>query len=90
MKSFLGAIQYLAKLIPRQSERTERLRRLLKKDFKWNWGKEQAEDSNNIKKLLTEEPCLAQNAKDRDNIVTTDASKADLEFHYGRNSRMEK
>ena len=30
-KSFLGAIQYLAKFIPRLSERTERLRRLLKK-----------------------------------------------------------
>ena len=31
LKSFLGAIQYLAKFIPRLSERTERLRRLLKK-----------------------------------------------------------
>ena len=30
------------------------------------------------KKLLTEEPCLAHYAKDRDNIVTTDASKTGL------------
>ena len=30
LKSFLGVIQYLAKFLPRLSERTERLRRLLK------------------------------------------------------------
>ena len=78
LKSFLGAIQYLAKFIPRLSERTERLRKLLKKESKWNWGKEQDEDFNNIKKLLTEEPYLAHYAKDRDNIVTTDASKTGL------------
>ena len=78
LKSFLGAIQYLAKFILRLSERTERLRKLLKKESKWNWGKEQDEDFNNIKKLLTEEPCLAHYAKDRDNIVTTDASKTGL------------
>ena len=41
LKLFLGAIQYLAKFLPRLSERTERLRKLLKKDFTWNWGKQQ-------------------------------------------------
>ena len=40
LKSFLGAIQYLAKLIPKLSERTEKLRRILKKDSKGNWGKD--------------------------------------------------
>ena len=89
-KSFLSAIQYLAKIMPRVSERTERLRRLLKKDSKWNWRKEQDEDFNNIKKLLTKEPYLAHYAKDRDNIVTTHASKSDSKLHYGRNSRTEK
>ena len=78
LKSFLGAIQYLAKFLPRLSERTERLRKLLKKDFTWNWGKQQNEDFENIKKMLTEEPCLAHYAKDRENIVTTDASKTGL------------
>ena len=41
-------------------------------------GKKQDEDFNNIKKQLTEEPCLAHYAKDRDNIVTTDANKTGL------------
>ena len=50
LKSFLCAIQYLAKFLPRLSERTERLRKLLKKDFSWNWGKQQNEDFENIKK----------------------------------------
>ena len=50
----------------------------MKKDSKWEWGKEQDEDFINIKKLLTEEPCLAHYAKDRDNIVKTDASKTGL------------
>ena len=78
LKSLLGAIQYLAKFLPRLSDKTERLRRLLKKDYKWDWGKDQEDDFNNIKKLLTEEPCLAHYAKDRENIVTTDASKTGL------------
>ena len=46
LKSFLGAIQYLAMYLPRLSERTERLRRLLKKDSTWNWG-------NNKMNILT-------------------------------------
>ena len=75
MKSFLGAIEYLAKFIPRLSEGTERLRKLLEKDSKWNSRKEQDEDFKKIKKFLTEDPCLAHYAKDRDNILTTDASK---------------
>ena len=70
LKSFLGVIQYLAKFLPRLSERTERLRKLLKKDFTWNWGKQQNEDFENIKKMLTEVPCLAHYAKDRENIVS--------------------
>ena len=37
--------------------------------------------------MLTEEPCLAHYAKDRENIVTTDASETGLELHYGKNNR---
>ena len=51
LKSFLGAIQYLAKFLLRLSERTERLLRLLKKDSTWNWEKQEDEDFNSIKKM---------------------------------------
>ena len=59
-------------------KKTDRLRKLLKKESVWNWGKQQEEDFNNIKEMLIEEPCLAHYAKDRENIVTTDASKTGL------------
>ena len=78
LKSFLGAIQYLAKLLSRLSEKTNRLRKLLKKNTEGRWETEQQNDFETIKKMLTEEPELAHYGKDRDNIVTTDASKTSL------------
>ena len=78
LKSFLGAIQYLAKFLPRLSERTDKLRKLLKKNTEWKWETEQQNDSEMINKMLTEEPSLAHYAKNKDNIVSTDASKTGL------------
>ena len=78
LKSFLGAIQYMAKFLPKLSERTDRLRKLLKKNEPWKWGPEQETDFNRMKQMLTEGPCLAHYAKDKDNMVTTDASKTGL------------
>ena len=78
LKSFLGAIQYMAKFLPKLSEQTDRLRKLLKKNEPWIWGPEQETDFNRIKQMLTEGPCLAHYAKDKDNMVTTDASKTGL------------
>ena len=78
LKSFLGAIQYMAKFLPKLSERTDRLTKLLKKYELWKWGQEQETDFNRIKQMLTEGPCLAHYAKDKDNMVTTEASKTGL------------
>ena len=50
LKSFLGAIQYLAKFLPRLSERTDKLRKLLKKNTEWKWETEQQNDFEMIKK----------------------------------------
>ena len=44
----------------------------------WNWREEQEKDFNKKKQILTEEPCLAHYAKDKDSMVTTDASKTGL------------
>ena len=76
LKSFLGAIQYLARFLPRLSERTDNIRKLLNKNTEWKWETEQQNDFETIKKMLIEEPLLAHYAKDKDNIVTTDSSKA--------------
>ena len=77
-KSFLGAIQNIAKLLPKLSEQTDRLRRLLEKIGPWIWGEEQQKDFEKIKRMLTEGPCLARYAKDEDNIVITDDSTTGL------------
>ena len=77
LKSFLGAIQYLVKFPPRLSERTDRLRQLLKQNIEWKREEEQERDFATIKKMLPEEPGLAHYAKDKENKVT-DASKASL------------
>ena len=44
LKSFIGAIQYTAKFLPKLSERTDRLQKLLKKYETWKWETEQKED----------------------------------------------
>ena len=44
----------------------------------WNWGEEQGKDFNQTKQVFTEKPFLAHYAKDKENMVTTDASKTGL------------
>ena len=78
LKSFLGAIQYLANFLPKLSEKTDRLRKLLKKNEPSIWGEEQEKDFKQIEQMLTEKPCLAHYAEDKCNMVTTDASKTGL------------
>ena len=50
LKSFLEAIQYFAKFLPKLLETTDRLRKLLKKNEPWIWGQEQENDFIQIKK----------------------------------------
>ena len=78
LKSFLEAIQNLAKFLPKLSERFDTLRKLLKKNTERRWETEQQNDFETIKKMLNREPALAHYAKVRDNIVTTEASKTGL------------
>ena len=58
----------MAILLPKLSERTDRLRKLLKKNEPWIWGEQQQNDFEKIKQILTEDPCLAHYAKDKENI----------------------
>ena len=44
LKSFLGAIQNMTKYLPKLSERTDRLRKLLKKNEQWKRGPEKETD----------------------------------------------
>ena len=68
----------MVKFLPRLSERTDKLRKLLQQNTEWKWETEQQNDFETIEKMLTEEPALAHYAKDQDNVVTADASKTGL------------
>ena len=75
LKLFLEAIQCVAKLLPKLSEKADRIRQLLRKKSEWNRTERKEEDFNQINKMIAEIPCLAHFARDRNNIVTIDASR---------------
>ena len=50
LKSFLGSIQHLSKFLNTLSKKTDRMRKLLKKDVKWEWTKEINDDFEQLKK----------------------------------------
>ena len=78
LKSFLGAVQSLAKYIENLSAQTDLLRQLLKKKNKWNWITEHSEAFNRLKRKIAEIPCLAHYSSIRPNTITTDASTKGL------------
>ena len=54
------------------------MRRLLKKDSKWEWTKEINDDFEQLEKEITEAPCLAHFDPKKDNFITTDACNTGL------------
>ena len=54
------------------------MRKLLKKDVKWEWTAEVDEDFKKLKNEITEAPCLAHFDPKRDNYITTDACNTGL------------
>ena len=77
----------MAKFLARLSERTDKLRKLLNKNREWKWVTEQENYFETIKRMLSEEPGLAHYAKDKDNIVTTDAIKTGLGITLSKTNR---
>ena len=78
LKSFLGSIQHLSKILNNLSKKTDRMRKLLKKDVIWEWTKEINDDFEQLKKEITEAPCLAHFDPKKDNFITTDACNTGL------------
>ena len=54
------------------------MRKLLKKDVKWEWTKEINDDFEQLKKEIPETPCLAHFDPKKDNFITTDACNTGL------------
>ena len=78
LKSFLGSIQHLSKFLNILSKKTDRMRKLLKKDVKWEWTKEINDNFEQLKKEITEAPCLVHFDPKKDNFITTDACNTRL------------
>ena len=49
------------------------MRRLLKKDTIWEWTKEINDNFEQLKKEITDAPCLAHFDPKKDNFITIDA-----------------
>ena len=75
---FLGSIQHLSKFLHNLSKKTDRMRKLLKKDVKWEWTKEINDDFEQLIKEITETPCLTHFDPKKDNFITTDACNTGL------------
>ena len=58
LQRFLGLTNYVGKFIPNLSERTKKLRELLKKDVEFIWEKEHQQELDNIKGHLMWDKCL--------------------------------
>ena len=54
------------------------MRKLLRKDTKWEWTTEIDEDFEKLKKEITEAPCLAHFDPQKENYITTDACNTGL------------
>ena len=74
VRSFLGAVQYLSKLIPKLSEITQPLRELLKKNTRWTWECKHNAAFELIKCDIANIQSLKHYDPSAETILTTDAS----------------
>ena len=61
------------------------MRKLLKKDVKWDWTPETDEDFKRFKKEITEAPCLADFEPKGGNYITADACNTGLDATVWQN-----
>ena len=74
LRSFLGLMNYYRKFLPNLSSVLAPLHRLLHKEVKWSWGKEQEFSFKEAKKLLTYSQLLVHFDPDKNLVLTCDAS----------------
>jgi len=59
LRSFLGMVEFYGRFIRNLSQIREPLSRLTRKELKFEWGQEQENSFNHLKKCLSEKPVLA-------------------------------
>ena len=78
LKPFSAALLYLSKYIENPSAQTDILRQLLKKDTECKKTEESTKAIENLKRKITEIPCVAHYRSNFPNVITTDASTKGL------------
>ena len=73
-----GFVNYLAKFLPKLADSMEPIRRLTRKDVKWNWTEEQEDALQEVKRLVTEAPVLSYYDPSSDLAIQCDASQKGL------------
>ena len=79
----------MVKILPKRSEQTDRLRKLLRKNETWKWGPEQETHFNRIKQMLIGSPYLAHYAKEKDNKKQPTPAQPDKDYRCGKNKLTE-
>ncbi len=74
MSSFLGTTNFYLKFVPNYADKAEPLRRLLRKDAKWQWGDSQQCAFNELKEAIASPPILSHFDPDAETFVSSDAS----------------
>lgn len=80
LQRFLGVINYVEKFIPNKSERTAKLRELLKKDVEWIWLPDHEAEFKSLKAILTSAPVLKIFDNNKQCTIQCDASKDGLGY----------
>jgi len=78
VRSFLGLVQYSAKFIPDFAETAEPLRKLIRKGGKFQFGDEQKEAFDNLKRAITKAETLAYFRDDCKTRIIADAGPSGL------------
>ncbi|XP_058977362.1 uncharacterized protein K02A2.6-like [Musca domestica] len=78
LRSFLGLVTYLGKFIPDLADLTDKLRNLMKKDVKFDWGHREDEAFLKLKQQLARTPTLSYFDPERRTRLIADASPVAL------------
>ena len=78
ISSFLGMINYLARFISGLSAETEKLRKLLRPDTPWVWGKEQEDAFKTLKDLVSSDLVVAHFDIELETFLIVDAGPVGL------------
>lgn len=75
VERFLGMITYVSKFIHNLSEKTENLRKLIKKDASWSWEQIHKNEFEKLKLILCSKPVLQYYNQNKPLTVSVDSSK---------------